>query len=229
MKNILITGYKGFIGTHLYNNLIKNYNVVGIDKKDKLPDQNFDLVIHLAGLSGVRESWKNPIAYFKNNIFLSWKVFKKYKRVIYASSSTAAEPWRNPYAFSKYMVEKIAPYNSLGVRFTTVYGPSSRKNMFISKIIDNTLKYVNVDCRRDFIHIYDVLEFFYIVMKYRLNGIVNVGTGESVSIVNLVNSKIPRKLSHFYEMKDNRANIKKIQSLGFKPSIDVRWYIKHAS
>ena len=229
MKNILITGYKGFIGGHLFNNLIKNYNVVGVDKKDKLPNKNFDLVIHLAGLPGVRESWKNPIAYFINNVFLSWIIFKKYKRVVYASSSTAAEPWRNPYALSKYLVEKIAPCNSLGVRFTTVYGPNCRKNMFISKIIDNRLKYVNFDCRRDFIHIHDVIKFFYIVMRYELNGIVNVGTGTSISIVDLVDSKTPRKSSHFYEMKDNKANIKKIQSLGFKPSVDVRSYIKNAS
>lgn len=228
MKNILIIGYKGFIGSHLYDHWKTDYNITGIDKGHKLPDRDFDLVIHLAGLSGVRESWKNPIAYFKNNILLSLKIFRKYKRVIYASSSTVAEPWRNPYAFSKYIVEKIAPSNSLGIRFTTVYGPNSRKNMLISRIIDNNIKYVNVDCRRDFIHVYDVLEFFKIIMTYKLNGIVNVGTGSSLSIVNLVDPKTPKKLSSFYEMKDNQANIEKIKSLGFKPMFTVEDYINSA-
>lgn len=229
MKNILITGYKGFIGQHLYGHWKTDFNLTGIDKGDKLPDKDFDLVIHLAGLSGVRESWKNPLAYLINNILLSWRIFRKYKRVIYASSSTAAEPWRNPYAFSKYIVEKISPENSLGVRFTTVYGPNSRKNMFVSKLIDKKIEYVNIDCRRDFIHVYDVLEFFKIVLSCKINGIVNVGTGVSVPIVNFVDSKTKRKLSPFYEMKDNQANIEKVRSLGFKPIFKIEEYINHAS
>jgi len=80
MREILITGHKGFIGKHLFDLLNKDYNITGIDKKDKLPNKDFDLVIHLAGFSGVRESWKKPLAYFYNNLLLSWKVFKKYKR-----------------------------------------------------------------------------------------------------------------------------------------------------
>lgn len=227
-RNILITGYKGFIGSHLYDHLKNDYHLIGIDKGDELPDKDFDLVIHLAGMSGVRESWKNPISYFKNNIILSWKIFKKYKYVVYASSSTVVEPWRNPYALSKYIIEKISPKNSLGVRFTTVYGPNGRKNMFVTKLLNNKLKYINIDCKRDFVHIYDVIQFFKIILKNKLTGIVNVGTGFSFSIKDLVKYKVQHKISSFYEMKNNRANIKKIQSLGYKPLFNIQDYIKHA-
>ena len=38
-----------------------------------------------------------------------------------------------PYAMSKYSLEQIAPENSLGMRFTTVYRPSAKPNMLILK------------------------------------------------------------------------------------------------
>tara|TARA_S200002703_G_scaffold51384_1_gene44634 strand:- start:3615 stop:4313 length:699 start_codon:yes stop_codon:yes gene_type:complete len=226
MREILITGHKGFIGKHLYELIKKDYNVTGIDKKDKLPDKDFDLVIHLAGLSGVRESWKKPLSYFYNNLFLSWKVFKKYKRVIYASSSTAAEPWRNPYALSKYLVEKISPKNSLGLRFSTVYGPGARKNMFVTKLIEKRLKYINIDCKRDFIHIQDILEFFKIIMKHRKEGIIEVGTGISIPLTDFMNtSDLTKRKSKFFEMKDNQANLNICSSIGFKTKINLKEYI----
>ena len=75
-------------------------------------------------------------------------------RILYASSSTAKEPDLNPYAASKFIVENIAPKNSLVMRFTTSYGSNQRSTMFISKLVSKTLLYVNDNCR-DFIHIDD--------------------------------------------------------------------------
>ena len=228
MLKILLTGHKGFIGKHIHGHFENDYKIDTYSRGEELPNKDYDLVIHLAGSSGVRESWKRPLKYFKDNILLSWKIFKKYKRVIYTSTSAASEPWRNPYAFSKYIVEKIAPKNSLGVRLTTVYGPWSRKNMFISKLIDNNLGYVNIDCERDFIHIYDVISFFEIIMKNRIEGIVNVGTGKSIPLIDLINSKIPTRKSSFLEVKKEKVDVSKLKSLGFKPLFKVEDYINRA-
>ena len=217
MRDILITGHQGFIGSHLFQSLKARFNVVGVEKNDSLPNKDFDLVIHLAGLPGVRESWKNPLRYLYNNLFLSWKVFKKYKKVIYASSSTAAEPWRNPYALSKYLVEKIAPKNSLGLRFTTVYGPGARNNMFISRLINNKLQYVNIDCKRDFIHVFDIISFFKKIINLNLSGVMDVGTGKAIDLKDLVKYNIERRKSNFYEMKNNQADVTKLKLIGFKP------------
>ena len=225
MKNILITGHKGFIGTHLWDHWANKYRLTGFDKGNVLPDEYFDVVVHLAALSGVRESWKNPWGYFKNNVLLSRKILNKYKKVIYASSSTAKEPWRNPYALSKRMVEAIAPANSLGVRLTTVYGPNSRKNMFLTRLLEGRLDYVNTDCSRDFIHIEDVLRFFDIAVESEATGVINVGTGISTPVADLAPDGIAKRTSPFYEMKDNRANLKFAQSLGFEPTVDVRNYV----
>ena len=73
--NILLTGHRGFIGSSLINVLRLNHTVTGIDLVDgdnlltcELPNEKFDLVIHLAGRSGVRESIKDPSAYWMNNV-----------------------------------------------------------------------------------------------------------------------------------------------------------------
>ena len=117
--NILLTGHQGFIGKNLYNQLKLKYNVIGFDLKsgqdilkDKFPD-NINLVIHLAGLSSVKDSLKNPQKYWITNVIGTKKVFDYYKniRVLYASSSTAHEPWQNPYAMSKFCMEKLEHKN----------------------------------------------------------------------------------------------------------------------
>ena len=129
---ILLTGHKGFIGQHLYNFLKDNHTIIGIDDQsgDNLLTcdlkHNVDLVIHLAGLSGVRDSLDRPTEYWEQNVIAGQRLFDYFKdtRILYASSSTAHEPWSNPYAMSKYGLEQIAPKNSVGMRFTTVYGLS---------------------------------------------------------------------------------------------------------
>ena len=116
---ILLTGHNGYIGSALHT-VLQNagHTVFGIDLKtgddllffDKWPE-NIDLVIHLAGKSGVRESIKDPASYWMNNIEASKRLFARYGdkcRIIYASSSSAYEPDLNPYAASKYCLEELA-------------------------------------------------------------------------------------------------------------------------
>ena len=122
--NILLTGHKGFIGNALLVYLrSKGHTVMPIDKltgSDILScdfPHNVETIIHLAGLSGVRDSLNNPTDYWKTNVIGSQRIFDFYKgkRIIYASSSTAYEPWRNPYAMSKYGMEQLEHSNSLGL------------------------------------------------------------------------------------------------------------------
>lgn len=141
--NILLTGHKGFIGSALFNRLVRaGHTVHGIDlqagwDRDHLNNsqdlltcefkEEFDLIIHLAGKSGVRESLEDPAGYWNNNVEASRRLFERYEgtRILYASSSSAYEPDLNPYAASKYCLEELAErYNAgnmLGMRFHTVY------------------------------------------------------------------------------------------------------------
>jgi UDP-glucuronate 4-epimerase len=236
---ILLTGHKGFIGSNLLPKL-QDHDVTTIDILDGNNLQSCDLpediecVIHLAGRSGVRDSIKNPNAYFQNNVLGSLRIFEKYKnaRVIYASSSTAAEPDRNPYAYSKMTMEKLAPDNSVGLRFTTVYGPNAREFMFIPKLLNRDVRYVNTNHTRDFIHVDDICRAIIKVMDSDIVGVMDVGTGETNSLIDIVNhvglKNIEHKVGDEYERLDNQADIKTLMSIGWQPTIKLFDYLdKH--
>ena len=164
---ILLTGHLGFIGKSLYDRLwLRGYTVHGLDLLEDLDiitcplDYKVDLVIHLAGKSGVRESINDPNAYWMNNVEGTKRIFNTFSkntRILYASSSSAYEPALNPYAASKFLIDQIAPKNSVGMRFHTVYSHQPREGMFLEKLINGTLEYVT-EHSRDFIHIEDLCD-----------------------------------------------------------------------
>ena len=238
---ILLTGHKGFIGSALFNRLEKaGHKVQGIDIKagwdrDKLysnqnlldcelPD-NVDLVIHLAGKSGVRESLKDPAGYWNNNVEASRRLFERYAdtRILYASSSSAYEPDLNPYAASKFILEELAEryHNTLGMRFHTVYSDSCpRENMFFNKLRNGTLEYTTKHYR-DFVHLEDVLDAIEILIsKPHIKGTIDIGTGNPVRIQDLA-PDLPVRLNTPGEREWTCANIEKMKALGFKPKYTV--------
>ena len=195
--NILITGHKGFIGSKLLQRLQNKHNVIGLDLKDgnDLLDcafpKDIDLIIHLAGKSGVRESLKDPSAYWKNNIVASKRLFDNYKdtRILYASSSSQYEPHLNPYAASKHCLERLAECytNTLGMRFHTVYNNEAREGMFFDKLKKGTLEYVT-NHTRDFLHMDDCLDAVEILLNNPdVKGAIDIGSGESTIVKDLVN------------------------------------------
>jgi len=235
--NILLTGNEGFIGSHLFSHLKKQHNVIGLDIKNNndilscdLPI-NIDLVIHLAGLSGVRDSLTKPTEYWKTNVIGGQRLFDFYKdtRIIYASSSTAWEPWRNPYAMSKYSLEQLQHSNSLGLRFTTVYGPNARENMLIPLIIKNKVHYLNVNHIRDFIHINDIISAIDTVMPTDLSGVIDVGTGVSNKLVDIASYfKIDylKMIGDETERLDNTADTTILNNYGWKHKVNLYQYIE---
>lgn len=236
--NILLTGHKGFIGNALYVYLqSKGHTIIPIDKltgHDIIScdfPHNIETVIHLAGLSGVRDSLNNPTDYWKTNVIGSQRIFDFYKRkrVIYASSSTAYEPWRNPYAMSKYGMEQLEHPNSLGLRFTTVYGPNAKTSMLIPKILRNDVDYLNVNHIRDFIFVDDVISAIDTVMNNDISGVIDVGTGISNKLVDIADYfKIdyePR-IADETERLDNTANNDILNNLGWHAKMNLYQYIE---
>ena len=237
---ILLTGSEGFIGQNLQSFLKDKHQLICLDKKlgnDLLHcdlDYDVDLVIHLAGLSGVRDSLDNPANYWINNVVASHRLFKQFKntRILYASSSTAREPWRNPYAMSKFYMEHIAPANTMGMRFTTVYGPGARKEMFIPKLLRNDVHYINTDHKRDFIHVNDLLTAISLLMtnKIKKRKVIDIGTGVSNSLLDItshLNINVEdKRIGTVFERKDNKADINILTKLNWKPQIDLLNYLK---
>tara|TARA_R110000787_G_C13413910_1_gene444393 strand:- start:1298 stop:2146 length:849 start_codon:yes stop_codon:yes gene_type:complete len=121
MKNkILITGYKGYIGSHLYKKLKEmRHDVCGIDLKEgddikhSLPNNDFDYVFHMAALPSVQYSVENPSYTMLQNVYatsvlLQWAKEHEVKRVIFSSSAAAiGENGQqiSPYGMHKKMSE----------------------------------------------------------------------------------------------------------------------------
>ena len=235
---ILLTGHRGYVGKPLYERLSPYYDVTGLDLKQgddllkcDLP-LDIDLVIHLAGKSGVRESIKYPSVYWMNNVEASRRLFNFYKnkRIVYASSSSAYEPDLNPYAASKYILEELAARHSdnLGLRLHTVYNSNPRPGMFFHKLINGTLEYTTTH-HRDFIHLNDVLDFFELIIeKPHVNGVMDLGTGEAVKISSFA-PNLPTRINTPGEREWTCANTEKMRALGFTPKYSVKNFLTPAA
>ena len=207
---ILVTGGNGFIGSNLIKALIKeNHEVASLDdlsiglKEYEVPgchyhygdiehinlmDKDFDLIYHLAALSRIQPSFKNPKETFRVNANGTLDVCefaRKIKaKVIYAGSSSR---WHNhlnsPYACAKYMGEEYVKlykhiYNLEAeiVRFYNVYGPGELVDGDWAALIGiwrfqikNNQPLVIVgdgEQRRDFTHIEDIVD-----------GLIKIGFG----------------------------------------------------
>ena len=165
--HVLLTGHEGYVGNKLQDELLKRDVIVGTFKGDLLDidwenkPKQFDMVVHLAGLAGVRRSFREPKEYYKNNVELSRRIFKYCERtrteVMYASSSNAHEWWLNPYATTKQMIEEMASMltvRHIGMRFHTVW--PGRTDMLYERLRRNEVDYINADHFRDYI-----LEFIF--------------------------------------------------------------------
>ena len=236
--NILLTGHKGFIGNRLLTYLQeKDHTIIAVDKltgHDIMScdfPHNIETVIHLAGLSGVRDSLDRPTEYWKTNVIGSQRIFDFYKtkRVIYASSSTAYEPWQNPYAMSKYAMEQLEHPDSLGMRFTTVYGPGARESMLIPKILRNDIQYLNVNHTRDFIHVDDVISAIDTVLHNNVRGVIDVGTcisNKLIDIADYFKIDYESRIADETERLDNTANTEILNSLGWDAKTNLYNYIE---
>ena len=241
--DILLTGCDGFIGKHLNTYLSTKHKIIGLDAKSGnnllVCDLNYnvDLVIHLAARSGIKDSLDNPTDYWKNNVIASKRLFDHFKntKILYASSSTAYEPFRNPYALSKYAMEQIAPNNSLGMRFTTAYGPGARESMLIPRILRNDLEYINTNHSRDFIHVNDIVSAIDVLIDshintpYRYNGVIDVGTGITNTLTSIIDHfklNVKRLEGDEHERLDNKADINILNDLGWKPKYELITYIE---
>ena len=202
---ILVTGGAGFIGTNLIKRLVsEGHNVESIDNYDSglvsnhvdgcnyhtgdiesidLMDKDFDVIYHLAGLSRIQPSFKNPTETFRVNTIGTESVCSFAKKinakVIYSGSSSRwHNPFQSPYACYKHMGEEICKMykkvygmNIEIVRFYNVYGPNEIVNGDWAAVIGIWRRQVingepitivgDGNQRRDFTHVIDIVDGLY--------------------------------------------------------------------
>lgn len=126
---------------------------------ERLKNETFDAIIHLAAKAGVRPSIEDPLGYERANVhatvkLLKYAVDKDVSHFVFASSSSVYGenpnyPWRedepelrpiSPYAATKLAGEGMGHVFShlydlkfTALRFFTVYGPRQRPDLAIHK------------------------------------------------------------------------------------------------
>lgn len=118
---------------------------------------------------------------------------------VYGNNTDGTEDPLNCYAFSKHMVDNFvrdllmedAPQSQIiGLRYHNVYGPNEEHKgpqaspiyQFWNKLrTTGSIQIFDVESKRDFIHVDDVCKIHLWLMENRKSGIVDVGTGTSVS------------------------------------------------
>jgi len=199
---ILVTGHKGYIGSNLMKHIP---NAIGLDLKSgqdvltcELPDVTH--VIHLAGYSDIHGTMDDC---WKNNVECTRRLLNYYShcRILVASSSCAHAPYLSAYGMSKYIAESIPHDNCLHMRFTNVYGNGHRPGSFHDLWERGKLEYVT-DHVRDFIHVDQLNEWINYYLHTKITGWVDIGSGKSVKISDLV-PDLPVRKGYPYEMEDN--------------------------
>ena len=233
---ILLTGHKGFIGSHVYEHLTRiGYDVDGLDRPDDIGDfadvgcADYDMVIHLAAYAALRDSIENPNKFWENNVEKSKPIFdycRKYNiRLLYASSAGAHGWWQNPYAITKRVNEIQAPPNSVGMRFFNVWAEQgSREDMLYRMLQDNTAQYLTRH-RRDWIHVHDIARAICYLIPDKFRGVLDIGTGKNYSVLELAErmgrGDLPIKDDTPSEPDELCADITQLTKQGWFPTIDL--------
>ena len=236
---ILVTGHKGFIGSHVYEHLTKiGYEVDGLDKPDDVRDiirfiacngVKYNVIIHLAAYAALRDSIQDPDKFWDNNVIKAKRLFdycgRNNIRLLYASSAGAHGWWQNPYAITKKVNELMAPDNSVGMRFFNVWAEKgSRDDMLYEMLKQGTAQYITRH-RRDWIHVHDVARAICYLIPDKFRGVLDIGTGKNYSVLELAmrmgKSDLPI-LDHTPNEPDSLcADITQLTKLGWFPTIDI--------
>lgn len=126
-KSVLVTGATGYIGSHVVKRLCEHgYAVTGADFnlnqndispyvdrliewdiREFLPIEGFDVVVHLAALTRVSDSVRDPESFYKTNVDGTFNVATSVStdHFIFCSTGSAFYPESSPYAASKKIAE----------------------------------------------------------------------------------------------------------------------------
>lgn len=238
-------------------------------------DEKFDVVCNLAAQAGVRYSLENPFEYVTSNIYGFLNILEccrhhHVKKMVYASSSSVYgknstipystdENTNNPvslYAASKMSNELMAHsyshlfnFQTIGLRFFTVYGPWGRPDMAMFLFTDAIFKkepvkvFNNGNLSRDFTYVDDIIDGITKVLfqdakeNKALCQVYNIGNGKPVQLLDFIKEieknvglearkqMLPMQLGDVYQTWADTSDLE--VNFNYKPGTSIHTGVKN--
>jgi nucleoside-diphosphate-sugar epimerase len=205
---ILVTGYKGFIGSRIYKELLENkvlyyddvpFELDGLEINDPFPKKRYDRIYHFGGKTLLRESLSDPMDYFNQNVNFTANLLEKARKddsaVVFPTSGSAGLS-DNPYSKSKYLAEqwvdmygKIYGLKGKIYRLYNVYGGKKGAiyNFLKAALNNEPINVYNEGTSiRDYVHVDKVVSFIMSFVKDTRMMKIDLGTGIPTSTNELV-------------------------------------------
>jgi UDP-glucose 4-epimerase len=221
---------------------------------DNIADKSYDYIFHLAALSRIQPSYQNPTLTFSTNVegtkqVVEYAYHNKSKLIYAGSSSRWHNPLLSPYALTKHMGEEwikmfkgVYGLNAEIVRFYNVYGPGELVDSNMSAVIglwraaikknEPIIIHGDGEQRRDFTHIYDIVDGLIRVAEgnEKHEDAWELGTGCNYSINEVADMFGYSNKTYVEDVRGNyretmRVNSDTIERLGWQPTDKLKSYI----
>jgi len=239
MSKVLLTGFKGNIGSRLFSRLHSydndplrmdgEWEIIGIDTKDgqnlltcELP-KDIDYVYHLAAHAPVEWSWQDPVRTMEN-LLTTIRLVHTYPnaKIIFASTGASLDP-ESPYGFSKFCCNEYLKRfhkNAVILYFPNIFGiPRSVVDIFKGR--DEVIIYGDGLQTRDYVHVDDIVNGLDKAFMWKA-GEYFMGSGKSTNLIELAEGKI---VYFKPARKEQRDSVLPNTTPNWKPKIDVIKYI----
>ena len=186
------------------------------DLSDTKHFQQVSHLVHLAAKTYIPDSWSAPAEFYRVNTQGTANVLELCRRLdcgltfvssyIYGppqflpiTESHPLEP-NNPYSHSKKLAEELCEFFAKHfevpvtiLRPFNIYGPGQRDSFLIPTIVrsvlsasDTVVEVMDLEPRRDWIFVEDVVDAIVATLGRGLGGTYNVASGRSVSVAELI-------------------------------------------
>lgn len=226
---ILVTGYKGYIGSEVFFRLkLLGLDPIGVEKNE--PVTPADVIIHLAcNLYGAGEE------YIQNELWMARDVCGKTKKIVFTSSAAvygnSTEPCQenqvrrpiNDYGRAKVQAEssimtRCKNYSIL--RLGNVYSKEADHGFISNLLKGGQILYGDGARSRDYVHLHDVVNVIIeAALTDKWKGIYNIATSTSITSKELFErfSKKTPIMKPKVEIEDSCLDISKARANGFSP------------